>query len=71
MELTPLLVSIDDAALMLGLSTRTIANLLASGTLKRIKKGRRTLILRSQVAAFASKSDPKRIRPLSRTESAA
>lgn len=41
---TPLCYSITDAAVALGLSQRSIYNLIDAGKLRRVKAGRRTLI---------------------------
>ena len=49
----PILVSRLDAATLLGLSIRTIDNLLAKGQLATRKVGRRTLILRAALERFA------------------
>jgi excisionase family DNA binding protein len=65
MEPTPLLVSVEEAARLLGMKSRSVMYLLQSGALKRQKIGRRTLIQRSQVVAYASRSHPGRIRPIS------
>jgi excisionase family DNA binding protein len=48
----PLLLSIVQAAAMLGLSTGTVKNLLRSGELVRRKVGARTLIPRTSVENF-------------------
>lgn len=49
----PILVSRKDAAALLGLSLRSIDNLLANGQLAARKVGRRTLILRAALERFA------------------
>ena len=49
----PILVSRKDAATLLGLSLRTVDNLLTRGQLAARKVGRRTLILRSALERFA------------------
>jgi len=51
-----LLVSISEAAHLLGVSSRTVFLLLASGDLVRRKVRRRTLILRNDVIRFAESS---------------
>lgn len=53
----PILVSRKDAAALLGLSIRSIDNLLARGQLAARKIGRRTLILRAALERFARSSE--------------
>ena len=65
----PILVSRKDAAALLGLSLRSIDNLLARGQLAARKIGRRTLILRAALERFAQGRETAqvagRIRPTS------
>jgi excisionase family DNA binding protein len=51
----PLLLSIFQAAVLLGVSTSTVKNLLRSGELVRRKVGTRTLIPRTSVENFVRK----------------
>jgi excisionase family DNA binding protein len=48
----PLLLSVCQVAVLIGVSERTVKNLLAHGELVRRKVGRRTLVPRSSVMAF-------------------
>ena len=57
----PILVSRKDAAALLGLSLRTVDNLLAQGQLAARKIGRRTLILRSALERFAQGRETARV----------
>ncbi len=58
-EAAPLLVSETEAARLLGVSVRTIQKLLRAGGLSARHIGRRTLLPRAEVAAFAA-SDPRK-----------
>lgn len=51
-HVTPVAYNIDDAAAALGLSRRSIYNLIDNGTLRKVKAGRRSLIPASDVLAI-------------------
>ncbi len=57
-ELQPLLVSKKQAALMLGLSVRSIENLVARKELVPHRVGRRVLFLRKSLEQFARRDHP-------------
>lgn len=52
-HVTPVAYNINDAAAALGLSRRTIYNLIDAGTLRKVKAGRRSLIPASDVNRLA------------------
>lgn len=53
-----ILVSIPDAATLLGVSRRTVENLIHGGILPRRKLGRRTLVPRAAVEQLARRDVP-------------
>jgi excisionase family DNA binding protein len=56
----PLLISVCQAAVLIGVSERTVKNLLKRGELVRRKVGRRTLIPRTSIQAFLKKDHSTR-----------
>ncbi len=62
--LEPILVSIEDAAQMIGRSTTFIYACLGDGTLQAVKSNARTLVRVSSLHAYAAGLPPAKIKPV-------
>ena len=66
-ELTQLAYNLDETAVLLGLSTGTVRNLLASGRLGYTTASNRVLISRTAIEQFLASPPEKQVRGSSRT----
>lgn len=60
----PILVSIEDAAMMIGRGTTFIYECLGDGTLKAVKSNARTLVVVDSLRAYAASLPPAKVKPV-------
>jgi hypothetical protein len=63
-ELTPLLVTIPNAAMMIGRGVTFIYTALGEGKIKAVKSDSRTLIVFESLREYAAKLPPAKIKPI-------
>jgi hypothetical protein len=63
-DFTPILVTIPDAAAMIGRGITFIYSAIADGTIKAVKSDKRTLVVVESLRAYARGLPPAKIKPI-------